>query len=133
MTAKSNSSRLANVRASFLCILAALHASANAAGDPARGKESYAQRCGACHSIEYNATGPAHGGLFGRKAGTVPNFAYSAALKASSVTWSEESLDKWLTDPDKLIPGQKMWVSVSDADERQNIIAYLKAATRRGS
>jgi len=87
-------SRVANARAAILyCVLAALHASAIAAGDPARGKESYAQRCSACHSIEYNGTGPAHGGLFGRKAGTVPNFPYSAALRASSVTWSEESLD----------------------------------------
>jgi cytochrome c len=104
--------------------------SAVAAGDPAKGKDVYAQRCASCHSIEFNGTGPAHGGLLGRKAGTVPNFAYSAALKGSGVTWSDETLEKWLSDPEKFIPGQKMWISVPDSAERQDVIAYLRAATR---
>ena len=113
-------------------LLASCPASAlAAAGDPAKGKDAYAQRCASCHSIEYNGTGPAHGGLLGRKAGTVPNFAYSAALKASAVTWSDETLEKWLSDPEKFIPGQKMWISVPDSAERQDIIAYLRTATRK--
>ena len=115
----------------LICLFAACRASAGAAGDPAKGKETYAQRCASCHSIEYNGVGPAHGGLLGRKAGTVPNFAYSAALKASSVTWSDETLEKWLSDPEKFIPGQKMWVSVPDSVERRDIIAYLKTETHK--
>ena len=55
-----------------------------------------------------------------------PNYVYSAALKASSVAWDEKSLSRWLADPEKFIPGQKMGVSVEDANERQDLIAYLK-------
>jgi cytochrome c len=115
----------------LICLLAMCCGPALAAGDPARGKTAYAQRCAACHSIEYNGTGPAHRGLLGRKAGTAPGFAYSAALKASSITWSEDTLNAWLSDPEKLIPGQNMWISVPDPAERQDIVAYLQAETRK--
>jgi len=98
-----------------------------AAGDAAKGKAAYAQRCASCHSLEYNGAGPAHRGLLGRKAGTVADFTYSPALRNSGVTWSGESLEQWLSDPEKFIPGQKMWISVPDAVERQDIIAYLRA------
>ena len=111
----------------LFCLFTAGPVSAIATGDPAKGKDAYGQRCAACHSIEYNGTGPAHRGLLGRKAGTVPDFAYSAALKASAVIWSDETLEKWLSDPEKFIPGQKMWISVPDVAERQNIIAYLRS------
>ena len=132
MTMNKNLLRLSVTRAlPLLCLFAACRASAIAPGDPAKGKAVYAQRCAACHSIEYNGTGPAHGGLLGRKAGTAPNYAYSSALKASSVTWSDETLDKWLTDPEKFIPGQKMWIAVPDPAERQDVIAYLRTQTRK--
>lgn len=112
-------------------LLLASVAPALAAGDSVKGKRDYDQRCAACHSIEFNGTGPAHRGLFGRKAGTAANYAYSAALKSSSVIWSDKALEKWLSDPEKFIPGQKMWISVPDAAERQDIIAYLRIATRK--
>lgn len=116
----------------LLAVAFAVHAPpAIAAGDPAKGKEAYAHRCASCHSLEYNGTGPMHAGLLGRRAGTVANFPYSAALKASAVVWSEETLDQWLSDPEKFVPGQKMWISVPDAAERRDIIAYLRAATAR--
>ena len=111
----------------YLMTLASRRAEAGNIGNPAKGKETYAQRCAACHSIDYNGAGPSHRALLGRKAGGVAYYAYSAALKASSVVWSAQSLDRWLADPEKLIPGQKMWVSVPDAVERQNIIAYLQS------
>ena len=115
----------------LLCLLALCRGPAIAAGDPAKGKAAYAQRCSSCHSIEYNGAGPAHRDLLGRKAGTAPDFAYSAALKSSSVTWSAETLNAWLSDPEKFIPGQKMWISVPDPVERQDIIAYLQTQTRK--
>lgn len=115
----------------FLMLLASGTAVAGNIGDPAKGKETYAQRCATCHSIDYNGAGPAHRALLGRKAGGVANYAYSAALKASSVIWSAQTLDRWLTDPEKFIPGQKMWVSVPDAVERQNLIAYLQSDISR--
>ena len=112
-------------------ILASGSSLASAEGDVARGKDLYAQRCAACHSVDFNGVGPAHAGVFGRKAGTAPNYTYSPALKASDVVWSDDTLAQWLADPEKLIPGQKMWVSVPVAGERQDLIAYLKTLGKK--
>jgi cytochrome c len=94
-------------------------------GVPAAGQQLYATRCAACHSLEFNSVGPTHRNLIGRRAGTVPGFTYSQALKDSGVAWNQETLSRWLADPEKFIPGQKMFVSVPDARERADIVAYL--------
>jgi cytochrome c len=96
--------------------------------DAARGKQLYESRCIGCHSLDENRAGPAHRGLFGRKAGSVEGFDYSPALKTSPVIWSETTLERWLANPEKLIPGQKMGYSVSEPGERADIIEYLRAA-----
>jgi cytochrome c len=69
--------------------------------------------------------------VFGRKAGSAPGYAYSQALKDSTVVWNAQTIDKWLSGPDAFIPGQKMWFSIPDAVDRADIIAYLAAATKR--
>lgn len=104
---------------------------AYAAGDEQKGKQLYAESCMACHSIDVSLAGPAHRGVFGRKAGSVADFDYSPALKKSKVIWNEKSLDKWLTNPEKFMPGQKMGYSVSDAKARADLIAYLKSQSRQ--
>ena len=104
---------------------------AHAEGDIARGKDLYVLRCAACHSVDYNGVGPAHAGVFGRKAGSAPNYTYSPALKSSGVVWSEDTLAKWLADPEKLVPGQKMWITVPTAGDRQDLIAYLKTLAKK--
>jgi len=109
--------------------LAALPA-AHAEGDAAAGKQLYAARCAACHSLEYNGVGPTHKNLFGRKAGSVPGYSYSNALRQSGVTWNEETLTRWLSDPEKFIPGQKMFISIPDPRERADLVAFLMQATR---
>ena len=111
-------------------LLALSFCPADAAGDAANGMQLYAVRCAACHSVEYNGVGPAHKNLIGRRAGTAPGYAYSAALKESAVVWDEANLSKWITDPAKFIPGQKMFFSVPDAQERADIVAYLLQAGR---
>ena len=111
---------------SLLAALLALSHGSHAAGDAERGRTIYQTRCTACHSIDYNGTGPAHRGVFGRKAGMAPNFPYSNALKAADLVWNEQTLDRWLTDPEKLVPGQKMGYAVADAIDRADLIAYLK-------
>ena len=111
--------------------LATLFSPAHAQGDPAHGKLLYAARCAACHSIEYNGVGPTHKELIGRRAGTAQGYAYSSALKNSSVIWGEASLSKWLTEPEKFIPGQRMFISIPDAQERADIVAYLLQAGRK--
>ena len=98
-------------------------------GDPGRGEEIY-QRCVACHALAQSRVGPRHCGLFGRKAGTVPNYPYSGAMKKHGVTWSEETLDRFIENPLKTVPGTKMgYAGVKDPQERADLIAYLKQAT----
>jgi cytochrome c len=99
----------------------------HAAGDAKHGKELYESRCIGCHSIDENRAGPAHRGVYGRKAGSAPGYDYSAALKKSKVIWNAKTLNKWLTDPEQFIPGQKMGISVADAQDRKDLIAYLKS------
>ena len=99
-----------------------------AAGDVDSGLALYQTRCAACHSLDYNGVGPAHRGVFGRQAAQAPGFAYSDALKASHVVWDEASLDRWLADPEKFAPGQRMGISVPEAAARRDLIAYLKQA-----
>lgn len=103
---------------------------AGAAGDAENGRQQYTARCTACHSIEVSLAGPAHRGVFGAKAGSVAGYDYSPALKRSKVVWNEKTLDRWLANPEKFIPGQKMGYSVSDAKHREDLIAYLKTQTK---
>lgn len=98
-----------------------------AAGDAARGMALYENRCVACHSIEFNGVGPAHRGIYGRKAGGRADYAYSPALNGSNIVWAEKTLDRWLANPERFIPGQKMGLSMPSAKDRADIIAYLKA------
>lgn len=119
------------MRAGLLALLLAAAATPALAGDPARGEQLYESRCIACHSLDANRVGPMHRGVYGRKAGSVPGFAYSPALTASSVVWTADTLDRWLTDPQSLIPGQRMNFRVALPDDRADIIAYLKQESGR--
>ena len=94
-------------------------------GDPVRGKALY-QGCESCHSINENDVGPRHRGVVGRHAGSVKDYAYSAALKNSGLTWEEASLNRWLINPSAMVPGTKMFFKIDDAQSRADIIAYLK-------
>ncbi len=116
----------------FLLLLLAPFFSALAAAATAieRGKALYATKCVVCHSLDYNSVGPAHRGVFGRKAGLAKDYAYSTALMASSIIWDDKTLNRWLANPETLIPGQKMGISVANANERRDLIAYLKGAAK---
>ena len=100
------------------------------AADATRGARLYAERCSACHSIDDNGAGPRHRGLFGRRAGTVEGFAYSAALKRSGIVWTPETVDRWLANPSRLVPGNIMVARLADDPaDRADIVAYLRDAT----
>jgi cytochrome c len=105
----------------------ALLAAVFAAGDPQAGEAVYS-RCLACHSLGYHRTGPRHCGLFGRPAGSAAGYAeYSPAMKRSRLVWNENTLDRFLADPLKTVPGTTMtYAGVKDAKERADLIAYLK-------
>ncbi|MGI9024085.1 MAG: c-type cytochrome [Burkholderiaceae bacterium] len=111
----------------ILSIAFATTAQADPAGDATRGKAFYQTVCSACHSVGYNGIGPAHKHVFGARAGTQSDYTYSPALAASGVTWTEKNLDRWLTQPEALVPGQKMGISVPSAQDRADVIAYLKS------
>jgi cytochrome c len=63
--------------------------------------------------------------VVGRRAGSVAGFDYSPALKASRIVWDAATLERWLTDPEALVPGQRMGYSLGDAAVRADVIAYL--------
>ena len=96
-----------------------------AAGDAARGESLY-EGCQDCHSIAEDGVGPRHKGVFGRTAGTQPDYSYSPALRKSGVVWNEETLDKWLANPQALIPGVRMFYHLADPKDRADVIQYLK-------
>ena len=95
-------------------------------GTPNRGAEIYNAKCGACHSLDANRIGPKHRGVYGRMSGAVPDFHYSDALKRLHVTWNAATLDRWLQNPTAMAPGTAMGFSLPSAQERADVIAYLK-------
>jgi len=106
----------------------------DAAGDPAHGEKVF-QRCKACHTLEAgtNRVGPSLAGVIGRKAGSVEGFKYSEALASArnTVVWDDASLDAWLTNPKKFIPGNRMlFPGLPNAQDRADVIAYLHQAAK---
>ena len=108
--------------------MALTSATAMASGDVAKGKKVF-KKCKACHAIKAGKKkiGPTMFSVVGRDAGTLKGFKFSKAMKASGISWDDESLDKFLKKPKKFIKGTKMGFSglKKDAD-RVNVIAYLK-------
>lgn len=108
----------------------ALVAFALPSGDASRGADLFRQ-CATCHAVDrgLHLTGPSLAHVWGRRAGTVDGFTrYSQALKDSTLTWTEQTLDRWLQDSQGLIAGNVMtFQGVKDAQQRADLIAYLKA------
>jgi cytochrome c len=96
------------------------------AGNAGRGGTLYQDKCTGCHSIDANRVGPAHRGVYGRKAGLAPGFAYSPGLKNSKIIWNDATLDRWLTNPQATISGARMGFRLGDPAQRGDIIAFLK-------
>jgi cytochrome c len=105
---------------------------AHAVGDPVRGATVF-QACAACHSTTpgEHLTGPGLAHIWGRKAGTVEGFhRYSDAMKHVDFVWTEDKLDRWLTNPESLIRGTSMtFAGLRERSARQDVIAYLKAVS----
>jgi cytochrome c len=127
----SQPNRAASAMAVAVMLVVGHSAPSFAAGDPDRGAKVYRQ-CMICHSLDKNSIGPSHRDVFGRRAGSVPDYSYSAALKGSGIVWNETTLDDWLTNPQALVPGTKMMFSVGDEQDRADVIAYLKEKATSG-
>jgi cytochrome c len=98
----------------------------SAGGDPNHGREIFEKRCTGCHALDNEKEGPRLRGVFGRKSGSIPSFKYSDAVKSANIIWDANSLDRWLTDPDKFIPDNDMDFHLAKAAERSDVIAYLR-------
>jgi cytochrome c len=90
------------------------------------GETLFEKRCAGCHSLDRDKEGPHLRGVYGRRAASIMSFEYSDALKRSGITWTEEMLDRWLRNPEAVAPGNDMDFHVADAQERRQIISYLK-------
>jgi cytochrome c len=116
-----------------LCALVAVSSTsligvARADGNADAGAADFKRTCGVCHATEAGKKkiGPTLFGIVGRPSASVPDFAYSDAMKNAKLTWTPENLDKYMADPKGMVPGNKMvFVGVKKPEERQEIIAYL--------
>jgi alcohol dehydrogenase (cytochrome c) len=105
---------------------------AHAAGDAAAGKTVFANQCASCHTTEVgkNGFGPSLAAILGRKAGGLAGFTYSPAMAQAGLTWDEKTLDEFLTSSTTRVPGTSMPVSLPNATDRANVIAYLETLGR---
>ena len=112
---------------STLLLLASASIVWTATSNPAsRGRETYEKRCAGCHSLDTVKVGPALRQAFGRRAGLDGKFPYSDALQKSSLVWDEKTLDRWLADPEAVVPNNDMSFRLEQAEERAAIVSYLK-------
>ena len=122
--------RMRGLLAALTAVLAT--SAARADGDAARGEKRF-EECATCHSTErgVNNVGPSLFGVLGRKAGEIADFRYSPAMRTSGITWSAQTLDKFIADPQQEVPGNRMpFAGMPDAGDRADLIAYLQKATK---
>ena len=116
------------VRFLLAAALVAAAGAARAEGDAARGEKKF-EECQACHSLDRNAesVGPSLHGVFGRKAGEGADFRYSPAMKRSGIAWTPQTVDTFITDPQKTVPANRMpYAGMTDAGDRADLIAFLQ-------
>jgi cytochrome c len=108
-------------------------ASSQAPAQGQRGNKLFRESCIGCHSVACNRLGPKLEGLFGRKAGSVADFkGYSPELQASGIVWTDETLDNFLRDPVKMVPGTSMSFvgRIEKTSDRKDLIAFMRRQDR---
>jgi cytochrome c len=99
-----------------------------------QGQVEFNNSCRTCHTLNEgdNRLGPSLHNIIGRKAGALPDYNYSGAMASSSVVWDEASLNRFIEDPDAVVPGNKMkpFAGIADAELRSAIVGYLAAQSQ---
>ena len=106
-------------------ILAAALAAATGTG-ASEGQMTFEKRCAGCHGADKAKEGPPLRGVVGRQAGKVPGFRYSDGLTAARFRWDETTLDKWMTDPESVVPDTDMAYRLGNGADRAKIVEYLR-------
>src|SRR5215471_9433464 len=105
--------------------------SASEDADLTSGQLLFNNACRTCHSTREgdNRLGPHMRGIIGRKAGSLPNYSYSSAMKGANFVWDEKNLERFIAHPDEMVPGNNMkpYSGLASAESRQKLIAFLKA------
>jgi cytochrome c len=127
--------RSTNIAAVFAIAFAAFPARAQELLPPSaeRGAELWA-KCRSCHTVEQggrNIVGPNLHGVIGRRAGSLPDYNYSPAMRKANLVWNDETLDHYLAATVDFIPGSKMYGGLAIKQDRLDLIAWLKQATRQ--
>ena len=125
--------RLLSAVAAVGLISTMVAAEARADGDAAKGKRVF-NKCKTCHELttEKNKIGPNLVGIIGRKSGSVAGFKYSSAMQNAGITWDEKTIDAYIADPKKYIPGNKMVLApIKNEDQREDLIAYIKEQQKK--
>ena len=116
---------------SALALSTVLAEAALAADDSSSGEQLFNNSCRTCHSWKKddNRLGPDLNGIVGRKAGTAAGFPYSSSIKDSGITWDDGTLDKFISNPESVVPNNNMkpFTGISDAATRNQIIEFLKS------
>jgi len=101
--------------------------------DAISGQQVFNNICRTCHSTKEgdNRLGPHVWGIIGRKAGSLPNYSYSSALKGADFVWDEEKLERFIANPDETVPGNNMkpYGGLASAESREKLITFLKTLT----
>ena len=120
-----------STRICFSSALLVFAACAFAQDQVAQGQKAFESQCASCHTVKpgVNGFGPSLAGVVGRPAGHVAGFNYSGGMASSGLVWDEATLDAFLTDTSKKVPGTSMPVSIPDANVRAQIIAYLRSVS----
>jgi cytochrome c len=104
--------------------------------DPKEAQLAFNNHCRTCHTTKEgdNRLGPSLYGVMGREAGSAPGYAYSSAMQNADFVWDPETLDRYIENPDAVVPGNKMkpYSGITDPEERAKITAHLKSASDGG-
>ena len=127
---------LAMALSGLACVLLSASASSQTptqGADATAGQQAFNNACRTCHTVKDgdNRQGPHLHGIIGRKAGSLPGYGYSSAMKEAGFAWDADKLDRFMANPDAVVSGNSMkpFGGLASADDRAKIIAYMQSGT----